>query len=118
MDERYREHAWPQDHPELPFATLVRVIATYCHPEVLENDESPYDALAAAARDPGPPPSPAFSGLRIFKVELRRALSGEWYPRHDVSRESGHDEGSPDAFLRRVWQVVYPDEPVPGGASS
>lgn len=111
MDERYNEQSWAQKYPGLPFATLVNVIASYCDPNVA--DSGVYDEFVAAARDPGPPAGPAFPDLRVFREELRRALGGEWYPRAAVSQESGHAEGGPDAFLRRLWNDIWPDEPPP-----
>ena len=95
-----------QKNPNAPFATLVRIAVTYCHPEV---DEDAYGDLKLLAvrgdRDE----------MVVFKDELRKALlDPDDVPREALSREVQYDDGSPEKFLRRLWRDLYPNEPVPG----
>lgn len=93
-------------HPDAPYATLLRLIETYCHPEAY-NDV--YDDLKEAVRLPGH--SPDFD---VFKDELRRALEhpdelpeGALYDSAKYSERSGED------FLAQLWRDLYPGEPLP-----
>lgn len=102
-----RNHFWRQD-PNAPFAYFVGIIDTYLHPE------SGYDVddLAEWLRRTKPPEK----ALR-FKDEFRRLLSGELnkVPKGAIGTASAHDDGTDEAFLRRLWGELYGDEPVQAG---
>jgi hypothetical protein len=92
-------------HPEGAFATLIRVAATYCHPE---QDPDAYDALKRLASRKGD------EEMRIFKAELRQAIEDpSRLPGDELSREVQYDDGSAEKFLRRLWRDLYGDEPIP-----
>lgn len=52
-----------------------------------------------------------------FKHELRRAIThdreADGLQQGALHTAAGYDEPDDDAFLRRLWTDVYPDEPVP-----
>ncbi|MBG0816638.1 hypothetical protein [Planomonospora sp. ID82291] len=84
-------------------SVLLRVCATYCHPEA---DEGAYDGLKRLARRPDD------AEMAQFKAELRRALAApaEAPPLYRAVR---YGDGDVESFLRRLWRDLYPDEPVP-----
>jgi len=92
MDDYY----WKR-HPDGPFATLIRITTTYLHPEV--DDLESLQRLAKLDDDPE---------MRVFKEELRQAITypGE-VPRDELSSHVEYDDGSPEKFLRRLWQDLY-----------
>jgi hypothetical protein len=91
-------------HPEGAFATLIRVAATYCHPE---QDPDAYDALKRLASRKGD------EEMRLFKDELRQAIRDpSRLPGDELSREVQYDDGSAEEFLRRLWRGLYGDEPI------
>lgn len=95
-------------HPGGPFTTLITVATTYLHPEA--NDLESLQELAE--RDDRPE-------MRAFKAELRQAITHpDQVPRDELSSHVQYDDGSPEAFLRRLWRDLYGDEPAgePGGA--
>ena len=101
MNEAY----WAR-HPDAPFATLIRVAATYCHPEAYDDA---YGDLIARAREP----EPDDDEIRVFKDELRRALADPGQlPDDELYYWSQYSDGSDEKFLRRLWQDLYGDEPV------
>jgi hypothetical protein len=71
------EAYWAKN-PDGPFATLIRVAATYCDPE---QDMDTYDDLKHLARQDDD------ADIEVFKSELRRALN-------DPSRLPGDELGS------------------------
>lgn len=98
------EDFWSKD-TSAPFATLVRVAGTYCHPEA---DDEAYDDLKTIARDEGDPE------MAAFKDELRRGiLAPDEVPGDDLYWEVQYDDGSTEKFLHRLWRDLYPDEPLP-----
>ena len=103
----YPNHYW-QREPDAPFAFFLEVIDTYLHPE------SDYDIgdLAEWLRHGEPPDEVA-----RFKDEFRRLLSGELdkLPEYALFTASAYEDGSDEAFLRRLWQELYGDEPVQPG---
>jgi hypothetical protein len=102
-----RNHYWRQN-PDAPFAFFLRVIDTYLHPE------SGYDVddLAEWLRDGEPREE-----IIQFKDEFRRLLSGELdkVPKGALGTASAYEDGSDEAFLRRLWHELYGDEPVQPG---
>jgi hypothetical protein len=53
--------------------------------------------------------------VRVFRDELRQAITHPGQvPRYELSSHVQYDDGSPEAFLRRLWRDLYGDEPVPG----
>jgi hypothetical protein len=92
-------------NPDSPFATLVRIAATYCHPEA---DEDAYDDLKLRAR------RATSEEMLVFKQQLREAIvNPQDVPQKELSREVQYDDGSAEKFLRRLWHDLYPDEPTP-----
>jgi hypothetical protein len=78
-------------NPQGPFATLIGVAATYCHPEAYDGA---YEALIMRARSA----APEDEEIRVFRDELSKAVE--------------YDDGSAQAFLRRLWRDLYGDEPA------
>lgn len=99
-------HYWLDDS-DAPFATLLRVVGTYCHPEA---GPDAYDDLITLARTRDDDEE-----MRRFKDELRRVLAGDRTGLHPdaLFAATAYGDGSDDAFLRRLWRDLYPSEPVP-----
>lgn len=100
----YPNHSWRRD-PNSPFAFFLRIIDTYLHPE----SGSDVDDLAEWIRQADPPEKAVH-----FKDEFRRLLTGELgeVPEGALSTAAEYDDGSDEAFLRRLWHELYGDEPV------
>jgi hypothetical protein len=65
LNRAVNEAYWAK-HPDGPFATLIRVAATYCDPE---QDMDAYDDLKYLARQDDD------AEMKVFKAELRQALN-------------------------------------------
>lgn len=102
MNKRY----W-RENLDAPFATLLGVLDTYCHPEA--HDEA-HDELVNLARNPEPTDE-----MIRFKGELRQVLSGdsEELPPDAISLAAEYSDRNDKAYLRRLWSELYPDEPIP-----
>jgi hypothetical protein len=51
--------------------------------------------------------------MHTFKAELREAIKHpERLPDNELSRHVQYEDGSPEAFLQRLWRDLYDDEPV------
>jgi len=97
-----------QYEPDAPFATLLRLVETYCHPEAY--DEAYEDFQEAVAL---PSHDPVFDR---FKEELREAIRDPaQVPEGALFRAAVYDDGSAERFLARLWRDLYPDEPLPSG---
>jgi hypothetical protein len=95
------EFYWTR-HPDGPFATLIRISTTYLHPEA--DDLESLQRLAKRENDPE---------MRLFKAELREAIKDpDQVPSDELSKHIEYEDGSPEAFLRRLWRDLYGDEPV------
>lgn len=95
------EFYWKR-HPDGPFATLIRISTTYLHPEA--DDLESLQRLAKRENDPE---------MRIFKAELREAIKDpDQVPGDELSKHVEYEDGSPEAFLRRLWRDLYGDESV------
>jgi hypothetical protein len=93
-----------EKHPDGIFATLIRVAATYCHPE---QDLDAYDDLKRLAGRKGD------EEMQVFKTELRQAIEDpSRLPDNELYREVQYDDGTDEKFLRRLWRDLYGDEPV------
>jgi hypothetical protein len=103
----YPNYYWREDR-DAPFAFFLEVIDTYLHPE------SHYDVddLAEWLREGEP-----LEEVAKFKDEFRRLLSGglDKLPREALSTAAEFEDGSDEAFLRRLWRELYGDEPVQPG---
>jgi hypothetical protein len=89
-------------HPDGPFATLVAVATTYLHPENYDLDS--LKELAKREDD---------EEMRVFKSELREALRDpSQLPDDELWESVEYDDGSDEAFLRRLWHELYGDEPL------
>lgn len=99
-----RNHYWRQN-ADAPFAFFLRVVDTYLHPE----GGYDVDDLAEWLREGEPQEK-----IDQFKDEFRRLLSGELdqVPKGALGTASAYDDGSDEAFLRRLWHELYGDEPV------
>lgn len=104
IEPRSRSEYAADLNPDGPFATLIRVAATYCDPEV---DAGAYDDLKyLACQDDD-------AELRVFKAELREALADpRRLPDDELFRAVDYSDGSDEKFLRRLWHDLYGDEPV------
>ncbi|MQA84217.1 MAG: hypothetical protein GEV03_06240 [Streptosporangiales bacterium] len=93
-----------QDDPEAPFATLLRIVESHCHPET---DEDAYSALRRRAdRDDD-------AEMQVFKEELRQAVRDPaLIPEDALFTAAEFGDGSDETFLRRLWRDLYGDEPV------
>jgi hypothetical protein len=90
-------------HPDGPFATLIRLSTTYLHPEA--DDLESLQRLAERENDPK---------MHRFKSELREAIRDpRQLPDDELWKHVKFDDGSTDAFLRRLWRDLYGDEPLP-----
>ena len=88
-------------HPGGPFVTLIAVAATYLDPENYDPDS--LNKRARHADDPQ---------MQAFKAELREALRDpRQLPAGELSESVQYDDGSDEAFLRRLWHDLYGDEP-------
>jgi hypothetical protein len=88
-----------QDNPDAPFAMLLRVVESYCHPEVWGDS---YDELIELAHDPEPGDE-----MRRFKDELRQAVRDpSQVPEGALFRAASYDDGSPEKFLARLWREL------------
>jgi hypothetical protein len=95
-------------NPDRPFATLIAVAATYLEPENYD-----MESLRRLAKRPGD------REMSVFKEELREAIRDPGrLPGDELFRHVEYDDGSDEAFLRRLWRDLYDDEPVtePGQA--
>jgi hypothetical protein len=96
VDEFY----WKRD-PGAPFGLLIRIATACLHPEAGQLGE-----LQLRARRPGD------EEMRAFKAELRAAVSDPGrVPGDELSRHVECEDGSPGAFLRRLWRDLYGEEP-------
>lgn len=96
---------WREDH-DAPFATLLGIVDNYCHPEA--GGEESYEELIDLAGRTG-----EIAEMRTFKEELSRALMGDKPPKGALTVAAEYADGSEDAFLRRLWRDLYPNEPLP-----
>jgi hypothetical protein len=95
-----RDYYWNR-HPDGPFATLIRIATTYLHPEVDE-----LEALQKLAKRDN-------VEMRTFKTELRKAIKNPaQLPDDELSKHVRYEDGSPEAFLLRLWRDLYGDEPI------
>jgi hypothetical protein len=96
-------------HPDGPFATLIAVAAAYCSPDAYDGA---YGDLVSRARAP----DPGDAEIRAFTAELRQALADPGQlPGGELSAAVEYDDGSDEAFLRRLWHDLYGDQPSSGG---
>jgi hypothetical protein len=100
----YPNHYWQRDR-NAPFAFFLGVISTYLHPDA----GMTADDLAEWLRYP----QPGEEAIR-FKDEFRQLLSGDAdkLPEYALFTAAQYDDGSDEAFLRRLWRQLYGDEPV------
>jgi hypothetical protein len=90
-------------NPDAPFATLLSVVNTHCHPEAY--DEA-YEDLIRFARSPEP-----VEKMVRFKEQLREALrEPSQVPAGALSTAAQYDDGSDEKFLRRLWRDLYGGE--------
>lgn len=101
---------WLKDK-DAPFATLLTMVGTFCDPEA---GADAYEELIDLARHTNRFSEKTQRRMARFKGELRRALLGDMPPKWALSAAGGYNDGSPEAFLRRLWRDLYPDEPLPG----
>ncbi len=103
MNETY----WAKN-PHGPFATLIAVAATYCHPEAYEGAYTDLIARARAAE-------PSDEEILTFRTELREALADpSRLPDDELFKAVDYGDGSDQAFLRHLWRDLYGDAPAVG----
>jgi hypothetical protein len=96
-----REFYWKR-HPDGPFATLIRITTTYLHPET--DDLESLQRLVKREND---------TEMHAFKAELRAAIKDpDQLPDDELSKHVRYEDGSPEAFLRRLWRDLYGEDPV------
>ena len=96
------ENFYWKRHPDGQFATLIRITTTYLHPEA--DDLESLQRLTGHEND---------AEMRTFKAELRAAIKDPGQlPDDELSKHVRYEEGSPEAFLRRLWLDLYGKEPV------
>jgi hypothetical protein len=87
--------------PRAPFGILIRIAATCLHPGA---DQFKPRRWRAHGHDD--------EAMRAFKAVLRAAVSDPGQvPGAGLSRHVRYHDGSPGAFLRRLWRDLYGDEP-------
>jgi hypothetical protein len=95
------DYYWKRN-PDGPFATLIRISTTYLHPEA--DDLESLQELAKSGDRPE---------MRIFKAELRQAIAQpDLVPDDELFSHVVYEDGTTEAFLRRLWRDLYGDEPV------
>lgn len=88
-------------HPDGPFVTLIAIATTYLDPENYD-----LDSLKMLAKHED------IEEMRVFKSELREAIRDpSQLPGDELSESVEYDDGSPEAFLHRLWHDLYGDEP-------
>lgn len=91
--------------PDAPYATLLRVIETYCHPEI--GDDDAYETLKRRVRRTD------LEEMQVFKEEFRQAMRDPAVlPPGTLSLAAEYEDGSEHKFLDRLWRDLYGDEPV------
>jgi hypothetical protein len=100
----YPNRYWQKDR-NAPFAFFLGVLSTYVHPDA----GMTIDDLAEWLHYP----EPGEEAIR-FKDDFRRLLSGELdqLPKGALGTAAEYEDGSDEAFLRRLWHELYGDEPV------
>jgi hypothetical protein len=99
------EAYWAKN-PTAPFATLIAVAATYCHPEAYDGA---YQDLIDRARSP----EPDDEEIGVFKAQLQEALTDpRQLPDDELFKAVDYGDGSDERFLRRLWRELYDDEPI------
>ena len=92
-------------NPHGPFATLIGVAATYCHPEAYDGA---YEDLAVRARSAAPDDEE----IRVFRAELQEALADPGQlPDNELFKAVQFSDGSNEAFLCRLWHDLYGNKP-------
>ena len=93
---------WLEDH-DAPFAALLRVVHTQCHPESYDDA---YEDLIEWAHDPE-----VAERLAAFKEQLRAALRDpSQVPAGALWTAAQYDDGNDQAFLERLWRDLYGGE--------
>jgi hypothetical protein len=102
----YPNRSWRD--PNTPFAFFLRIVDTYLHPESGHD----VDDLVWWTKNADPPQK----AIR-FKDDFRLLLSGELnkLPNYALFTAAEFDDGTDEAFLRRLWHELYGDEPVRPG---
>lgn len=91
--------------PDAPYATLLRVIERYLHPEHYADIEMLRDAVTHTESDM----------MRVFKQELREVVRDPGVlPKGALAEAAEYEDGSERAFLDRLWRELYGDEAVGG----
>src|SRR6202012_659287 len=99
---KFMDNFYWKRHPEGKFATLIRITTTYLHPEA--DDLESLQRLTGHEND---------AEMCAFKAELRAAIKDPGQlPDDELSEHVRYEEGSPGAFLRRLWLDLYGKEPV------
>lgn len=96
-----------QYHPDAPFALLLEIVETYCHPEIAA--DGAYEELKQFVRMPDRDPD-----FDRFKEQLAEAIREPGrVPEDALFRATVYEDGSDEKFLARLWRDLYPDEPLP-----
>lgn len=99
-----RDHYWLTDD-SAPYAILLRLIETYCHPSAWDGAYDQLRALAQRTDD---------LEMRVFKRQLTAVITKpDCLPKWVLNAAADYDDGKDEAFLARLWQDLYPAEPLP-----
>lgn len=100
--------SWVKNRDQ-PFATLIDYAATFFHPE---STPRLIDTLRTAVRRPIEEQG---IDTRTFVKELRQALSGDTagLPDEALWEAAEYSDGTDEAFLKRVWEEIFPEEQLP-----
>jgi hypothetical protein len=90
------------DQPELPYATMLAIIETYCHPSSWEGADGQLRVRARRPHDPT---------MSSFKSELATTVLDPTvlHPR-SLQEAAEYSDGSPESFLQNLWDKLYPSE--------
>jgi hypothetical protein len=90
----------------VPFKTLLTIVRTYLHPEAAENAPELLVRRADMAD--------RYPEMETFKEELRRVGLGdtEGLRPGALFHAAPFEEETDEAFARRLWGDLYPDEPL------
>lgn len=99
---------WVRD-ADKPFGTLLSYCSTYLHPDVY------YGGLEDLKLQTGKPEDEWAPETKQFVAELKRVIVGDrdGLPEDAIFKACYYDDGSDEAFVKRVWGELFPNEPLP-----
>jgi hypothetical protein len=87
-------------NPNAPYATFLSIIQRYLHPEVED-----LEALQQVAQRFDLPE------IATFKAQFREVIANPGLlPDGALAAAAAFEDGTPEAFLKRLWHELYGDE--------